>query len=390
MRTGDNVRICTLYKEIANICKEKIYVFNLNHKLKKYTFMKKDKIIYINVPRAFYNLLCTLTSYNNLEDLNPLVKITHYIDEFLTMIKLKNWIRNNAGGKYKLFVSGSMTLASFFMKLLRFREEIIYDPLANYAQTLYLRSRKSFIQLIKYGLYVLLHKLQLKTSKIVLYPSEIDSENAIRMFKIRNNRKIKIVHNPYPICFNSRKEYEELRSKRKDFSKPYFTLLAGSRNPANEEAVKLTIEVFNKHNPEKYHLIITGPWMDMRIHVKNPSIQLPGVVTHKKLKEVLAISDYGLAPIFSHAAGTFLKTLAYIAAELDIIATPQALLGIPKNTIKNLNIYTIKTPKEYNTVVKKILQQRESVQHIKTKGGHIITCNDAKEVIRKNIKAVIR
>jgi glycosyltransferase involved in cell wall biosynthesis len=76
----------------------------------------------------------------------------------------------------------------------------------------------------------------------------------------------------------------------------------------------VTIEVFNKLPSEKFKLLITGPWRDMKKYVKNPSIELLGVVPEEKLKELLAISDYGLLPIFECIAGTFSKVLAYFSA----------------------------------------------------------------------------
>jgi len=227
---------------------------------------------------------------------------------------------------------------------------VVYDPLANYAQTLHLRLRKSFIELLRYGLYLALHKLQLKSSDIVVYPSYIDLENARRMFGVI---KAVVVPNPTPVCYNSEEEYLELRRKRVDHDRPYFILLAGGRGRANEDAVKLTVEVFNKLPPEKFKLLITGPWQDVGKRVTNPSIELLGVVAREKLKELLAMSDYGLAPVFSHSSGTFLKVLAYISAGLDIIGSPYSISGI---TIpKGVNIYLVKSKQEYASVVKKIV-----------------------------------
>jgi len=136
-------------------------------------------------------------------------------------------------------------------------------------------------------------------------------ENARRMFGVA---KAVVVPNPTPICYNSIEEYLKLREKRKDFDKPYFILLAGGRGKGNEEAAKVAIEVFNEIPPGRFKLLITGPWQDMEKHVKNPSIELLGVVPREKLKELLAISDYGLSPVFSHSAGKFIKVLAYFSA----------------------------------------------------------------------------
>jgi glycosyltransferase involved in cell wall biosynthesis len=265
-----------------------------------------------------------------------------------------------------------MSLFSFMLRILGAKNvTIIYDPLANYAQTLYLRSRKSFVELLRYGLYLALHKLQLKSSNIVVYPSHVDLENAKRMFKVA---KAVIVPNPTPICYNSVEEYLELRKKRNDFSKPYFILLAGGRGKANEEAIRITIEVFNKLSPERFKLIITGPWQHMKKYVKNPSIELTGVVTRKKLKELLAIADYGLAPIFSHAAGTFVKVLSYVSAGLDIIASPSSIIGLNSEHLKRVKIYLIKNKQEYAKIVAEIVYENRVIETPKTR--NVMLCRD--------------
>jgi glycosyltransferase involved in cell wall biosynthesis len=226
----------------------------------------------------------------------------------------------------------------------------IYDPLANYAQTLHLRSRKNLAKLLKYGLYLALHKLQLKSSDIVVYPSKIDLSNAEQMFKLTRTF---VVSNPSPICYNSIEEYINLRNKRTDYSRPYFLLLAGGRG--NNEAVKITIKIFNEFPPEKFKLIITGPWLDMKNIVKNSSIEILGIVPQEQLKEILAISDYGLAPIFSHSAGTFLKTLAYIAAGLDIVASPYAIMGI--DLPRGIKTYIVRNAEEYGNIISRLVNE---------------------------------
>lgn len=178
-------------------------------------------------------------------------------------------------------------------------------------QTLHLRSRKNFIELLRYGLYLALQKLEIRGADIVLYPSRIDLENAQRMF---NPKKAIVIPNPAPVCYESIGEYMKYWSKRIDNGRPYFILLAGGKWRANEEAVKITIEVFNDLPSEKFKLMIRNPRQDIKKYVKKPSIELLGVAPREKLKELLAISDYGLSPVFSHLAGKFFKVSAYFSA----------------------------------------------------------------------------
>jgi glycosyltransferase involved in cell wall biosynthesis len=344
MRAGDDVRIHTILSALGR--SNTVVVFNLNPLINKYAKSFHDKVIYISLPRRFYVLLSKIIRWREHYDLNPLIKATHYIDELISAVKLYKELR-----KAKVvMVFGSMSLFSFFSRLLGVKNTILYDPLANYAQTLYLRSRENPLGLLRYGLYLLLHRLEVKSADVVIYPSNVDLENAINMFK---PKKTIIIPNPSPICYESINEYKELRARRRNFDKPYFILLAGGRGKGNEEAVKVTIEVFNELSPEKFKLLITGPWQDMEKYVKNPSIELLGVVPKEKLKELLAISDYGLSPVFSHSAGTFLKILAYISAGLKIVSSLHGIIGV--DIPKEIDVYLVKNKEEFSIIVKKLI-----------------------------------
>jgi glycosyltransferase involved in cell wall biosynthesis len=367
MKSGDDVRIHTILAKLAE--SHKVVAVNLSALVDSYYVHKQDGVIYVPAPRKFYRFISSLVRWGDHYDLNPLMKLTHYIDEFITALKFINLFRNTG----TVLVFGSMTLFSFMLRVLGVKNAtVVYDPLANYAQTLHLRSRKNFIELLRYGLYLALHELQLKSSNIVLYPSHIDLENAKRIFRVE---KTIIVPNPTPICYNSVEEYLELRKKRNDFNKPYFILLGGGRGKANKEAVKVTIAIFNKLPPEKFKLVITGPWQEMKKYVKNPSIELTGVVTKEKLKELLTIADYGLAPIFSHAAGTFVKVLSYISAGLDIIASPSSIVGLNPEYLKRVKVYLIRYKQEYAKVIAEIVYGNRVIET--SKARNVMLCRDA-------------
>ena len=378
LKSGDDVRIHKILVGIAET-EAKTITFNLNALAKSYSIIHADNVVYISMPRSFYRFISEIIKWKNHHDLNPLIKITHYIDELLTAIKL----RKELAKAPIVMVFGSMSLFSFVTRLLFKLKNvvIVYDPLANYAQTLHLRSRNSLIGLLKYGLYLALHKLQIRSSDIIVYPSKTDLDNAKRMFKPAGTL---IIPNPLPICFDSVEEYVNLRSKRSDFDKVYFVLLAGGRGGGNEEAVKITIEVFNELPSRKFKLIITGPWLDLKRFVKNPSIELMGVVPKEKLKEILAICDYGLAPVFSHVAGTFLKVLAYIASGLHIIATPQSLQGIDSSPLRGRRVFIIRNINEYKNAVRKAIMSRPCV-----KTRRIITCHESNALLRRYVEELI-
>jgi glycosyltransferase involved in cell wall biosynthesis len=347
LESGDDLRIHRVLAAFAKSCSN-IITFNLSPHVGRYTVTQCDYVTYVSLPRKSYGVMSRIIRWKSHYDLNPLMKITHYIDELLIMIKL----REELAKARVMLVFGSMTLFSFMARVLGLRSVVIYDALANYAQTLYVKSRKSLAWLLRYGLFLALHKLQLQSSNIVVYPSKMDMINAKRMFELTRTF---LIPNPSPICYGNLEEYISLRDKRTDYSRPYFLLLAGGKGRGNEEAVKLSIKIFNRFPPEKFKLIITGPWLGIKSLVKNSSIEILGTVPHERLKEILAIADYGLAPIFSHSSGTFLKTLAYIAAGLDIVASPYAIMGI--DLPRGIKTYIVRNTEEYRNVISHLVNE---------------------------------
>jgi len=371
LQSGDDIRVHTIAKAMKEHLKSTVIVYNLNHLVNKTTMVKND-VVYVSIPRRAYQLTAGLLRWSQKYDLNPLMKLTHYIDEFITVTKLADTARQAK----IIYVFGSMTLFSLFLRMLGKKDAlIVYDPLANYAQTLYLRSRRSKIELMRYGLYLALHKLQLKRSNYFVYPSKTDLENAKRMFNIKN---AVVVPNPTPIYYESVEEYKKLRAKRKDLNKPYFILLAGGKGRGNEEAVKITIEIFNELTPGTFQLYITGPWQDLRGLIKNSSIKIFGIVSTHKLKELLAVSDYGLAPIFTHGAGTFLKVLVYVAAGLHIISSPWGVQGIDTNRLRGRRVFIVRNAKEYKETISYIVSNSHSI--CQETSHSIFLCRDAMNI----------
>jgi glycosyltransferase involved in cell wall biosynthesis len=375
MRTGDDVRIHTMLTQLGKDCE--VIAINLSAFASSYDVYRRNDVIYIIVPRKLYRIISRLVRWRNHYDLNPLIKLTHYLDEFIAALKFINMFK-----KAKIvFVFGSMSLFSFILRSLEVKNvTIVYDAFGNYAQTLYLRSRKSVAELLRYGLYLALHKLQIKSSNIVIYPSYLDLEIANRMFRLT---KATVIPNPTPICYNNVEEYLELRKKRTDFDRAYFILLAGGRGKNNEEAVRTTIEVFNKVSSKKFKLFISGPWKDMKIYVENPSIELLGVVPKEILKELLAISDYGLSPIFSHSAGTFIKVLAYLSAGLEVIASPYSIIGIDAIYSK---VYMVKNKEEFSKVIQEII---DTYGRARAKKPLVKLCNEQYTDLNKSLSRLL-
>jgi len=384
LSSGDDIRVHFISRALGQGLSERgnIIAYNLSLlPVGEYNTTVKDHVVYVSMPRYLYRALARILKWEKHHDLNPLAKLTHYVDEFITALKL----RNIAKPSIILYVFGSMSLFSFFMRLLRWKGTIIYDPLANYAQTLYLRSRRSMGEILRYGLYLALHCLQLRCSNYVVYPSKLDLENAERTFKVRN---AVVIPNPVPICFKSYEEYEKLRSLRRGDERPYFILLAGGRNKANEEAVRLTIEVFNKLPQDAFKLYITGPWQDLRRLAKNNGIKIHGVVSTEKLKELLAISDYGLSPVFSHVAGTYLKTLTYTVAGLHLVTSPWGLQGIEPSMLKGRHVFIVRSIEEYANTIRGIVFGNTRLENRERRNPSIVLCEDDRVV--ENLKELWR
>jgi glycosyltransferase involved in cell wall biosynthesis len=369
MKTSDDVRIHSILKTLA--LHHKVVV--VNSSIHPTTYAVKNKIIYIPAYRPFYHLIAKIITWKNHHDLNTLAKATHYIDEAAVLVKNKP-LFNRAD---LVMTIGSMTVASAILRMLGIKKPIIYDPLANYAQTLYLRSRKNIFKLIKYGLYLALHKPQFRSSTIITYPSRVDDAAARHMFKIT---KTHIITNPPPLCYQNTEEYSQLRRKRNDFTKPYFILLAGSHS--NKEAVLKTIEIFNNIPPSKFTLFITGPWQHLKHNTKNEAIKMVGIIPHEKLKELLAIADYGLSPIFSHAAGTFIKMLAYQAADLHIIASPHSLLGLDIRNPRKIRV--VHNYEEYAKAIEEAIQNYKPDQERRP-----LTCEERDKTLKAQVDKLL-
>jgi len=369
-KTGDDVRIHTILKTLAT--RHNTLVTNISVQVRN-ILTRRDGIVYLTIPRRFYRFIANIIKWKDHWDLNTLAKLTLYLDEFITLAKHRLLFRKAD----IIIVFGSMTLGPVILRMLGIGKPIIYDPLANYAQTLYLNSRKSVLAMIKYGVYLALHKPQLKSSTIVTYSSMTDRILAEHMFKVRHTY---VLPNPSPICYQDAEEFYRLRTKKKEPTKPYFLLLAGS--PGNKDAVVQTIEIFNNMPPSRYTLFITGPWQYLRLYVKNDGIKIVGTVPHEKLKELAAISDYGLSPIFSHAAGTLMKMLAYQAADLHIIASPHSLLGLDIRNPRKIRV--VRNYEEYAKAIEEAIQNYKPDQERRP-----LTCEERDKTLQAQVDKLL-
>jgi len=384
MSSGDDVRIHNIFKELSTISNKNMVAYVLSHRDRREKLVVKDGVIYYVLPRRFYNAVSSFLGWKNKNELNALVKLTNYVDEFLAAARISKAVRPSARF---IYITGSMSLISWFLKIFGVRKPVMYDPLANYLQTLYLRSRNKLIEKIRYSLYAIIHKKQLNSSDCVVYPSFYDKTNAVRSFRIKRAYEIP---NPYPICYDSVEEAINYRKYHREAKEvPYFILLSGGKGKGNLEAIKLVLKVFNSIDPQKFRLIITGPWKDLGRHVKNKSIRLVGYVPQHELKKLLATSDYGISPVFSHSAGTFIKILAYMAAGLDIITAPYGIAGLPLDKYKG-KVYIARDPGKFKLIINKIISLwAEKKIRFKERANDFILCNQIAEEFHSHVEKAI-
>ena len=103
---------------------------------------------------------------------------------------------------------------------------------------------------------------------------------------------------------------------------------------------------------------------------------------HEKLKELVAISDYGLSPIFSHAAGTLMKMLAYQAADLHIIASPHSLLGLDIRNPRKIRV--ARNYEEYAKVIEEAIQNYKPDQERRP-----LTCEERDKMLEAQVDKLL-
>jgi hypothetical protein len=129
----------------------------------------------------------------------------------------------------------------------------------------------------------------------------------------------------------------------------------------------------------------------MKKFVRNPSIELVRVKPRERLKELLAMADYGLSPVFSHSTGTFVKVLSYISAGLDIIASSLSIVGLDLEILKKIKIYIVRNKEEYAKSIIKIIHENKDSQEVGEtfKTRNIILCNNINLHISDLLKRMI-
>ena len=112
--SGDEERIHIILSSLAKSSKGSLVVFNLSFATKSASSSKHDGVLYVSLPRKLYLSLSKVIRWSKHRDLNPLMKLTHYVDEFIAAAKLRRELEKAD----MILVFGSMSLFSFFLRSL--------------------------------------------------------------------------------------------------------------------------------------------------------------------------------------------------------------------------------------------------------------------------------
>ncbi len=337
-RTGDEVRVAGIVENLSEICCLDLDIYCQGE---LWQVFSSGRVAYREIPSFFFNGLFHKqqkqygsSSYGLTYD-NSLKVI---IRSFVFLVKNRHMFN----GYRVILAHGPLSLAPIIVKLLKLggtlnkNTFLFFDPQANYAQTLYLRLTQSrglsrLTELLKLGIFILLQKLQFRSSDAIMFPSSYDADNAIRMYKLPE-REVHVVPTASSITYRDEQEWLRLREvyraklnlTNKDIALIY---TAGSKVEANQLLLTKLSQLTRLFSREDLCLIVTGPWKDLAHKFKGWRIVFTGTVDRKELIGLLAASDIGLSPIIV-GAGMSTKALDYFVAGLIIVATPLVLKGI--------------------------------------------------------------
>ena len=379
LSSGDHVRIESIHDFICKERRTKTVFYCLG---KGYAVKRKSGRTYIEIPRIFDKTIKRILRWIKVASLEEnLMKLSQILldEPFFVMQTSKHLEQAKI-----VFVHGSMSVAPIALRLLGFKGVIVYDSLANYSQTLYMRVHQGSIlhkaiSYIRLAAYLALHRLQLKSSDKVLYPSQFDASNARKMFKLKE--KARVIPNIFVSSYTALSELQNLRKRYRrkymiDKSSAVLAFCAGFRSKANRDAVNLLVQLDGKELGcnQNLLLIITGPWLDFQ---KKGRIQciFTGTVPRTELNGILAASDVGLAPIFE-GSGTLLKVLEYMSAGLPVVATPVAVAGIPKPWLDKSRMYLAKNRCDFSLKLHEAIADNVKTNRLPARKELISTAND--------------
>lgn len=177
-------------------------------------------------------------------------------------------------------------------------------------------------------IYSLLRKMLeyflVKTSSLIICPSFSIKQEIVSRYSDVND---KIIELPY---------FARLQDHFKNPAEPNkktvnLLFLGDCSYPPNFTAVKYILEEMIpslKDLKEMFTVTIAGPKTDKLFHSNNPFVMVLGEVTDKE--EIMGNSDIGLAPVQTFG-GLSMKIVDYLIHGLNVIATPEASVGIIPN-----------------------------------------------------------
>lgn len=378
--TGDSIRVKAIIEGLSAVYNKPLMATYLSE---KDSTLSKNKVRYFGKRRRISLFIPKQIANTRL--VSEFIKIFQLIlDEPILIITNAAAIRS----ANIIIVHGSMSIAPIILRLLNKKITIIYDPLSNYVQSLYskISFKRSVIKSVpitlRLGAFLAVQKVSFRNSNLILFPAKNDEENAIVTYKLSKNETA-IVPNPFPVVYQSSKEFETLRQQyRKRLCSRSETkiliLTAGNKSEVNEEAVKLLLKLSSQCD---FKLIITGPWEEYA-KTGNPKMLVTGKISQAELKGLLAASDVGLCPIF-YGSGTFLKCLSYMGAGLEIIGTPIVKQSTPVDmaALSSTTIHVASSEQDFLSLTQKFLSKTDE-----SKQRRILTEDSAQNYLTNYLK----
>lgn len=232
-----------------------------------------------------------------------------------------------------------------------------------------LRSAKNFEEILSAFLWLayacFAERIILSLSHRVVYPTDWD---ALMASKMGGMNKISVIPNVW-----SRVEFRPVGGQGTD------VLFVGDMNyPPNRRAAQIIMNeiaprVYEKKPEVRFYLVGRGA----------PKSSKPNVISLgyvEDLHEVAVKCRYGIAPIIS-GAGLKYKVYTYLLLGLDVIATPNALVGIPPQTRESIHVAS-----DWKTFAEKIIEGERLPKPDLTELRRSVTLNS--EIISQWIKLI--
>ncbi|CAM4481050.1 glycosyltransferase family 4 protein [Paenibacillus phoenicis] len=275
----------------------------------------------------------------------------------------------------------------------RDKQYVVYD-----AQNVESYLRKETLLKIQYrekGLELLQEIIQLEidlvsNADLILACSQRDFEQ-FNMLYGANQSKIILAPNGVKIPNSNCSTALKRKFKKKwKLKRPHTVVFSGSNFEPNIKALQFINKIAN--NCQEIDFIITGDINNAILpEEKCDNVHLVGLLSQKKLDELLQMADAGLNPMES-GSGSNVKIFTYMAASLPVITTPIGARGVDvavEGIFEGNEVMVISSLEEFEDKLKLLLPDIERRQRIGENARKMVMLNyNWKEISKKVCQAM--